>query len=125
MFLDFNDPFTYPIITCLPGVTRRLVIFNGTNCTLWRPDNEYGCFWDASAQAFRGPGCVPADKLSCGALLLLLFLADCFSPLVFSSALHQACFGEAREEVAADITLSPRLTFFSPRGSPQRVFTSR
>lgn len=69
VFLDPADPFSAPQVSCKPGVTKQLVVFNGTNCTLWRPDNAAGCFWDASAQAFSGAGCVaaPSGKVECGA----------------------------------------------------------
>lgn len=55
IYLSVLEPLTAPVIRCPaappPGSADVLLVFHGAQCALWRPDNEYRCFWNATVQA--------------------------------------------------------------------------
>jgi hypothetical protein len=74
-FLNPDDPFSAPAVRCpaLPGGNDTsavglggvaaaeappLRVYYGAQCALWRADNAAQCWWNATAQAFAGAGCV-------------------------------------------------------------------
>jgi hypothetical protein len=74
-FLNPDDPFSAPAVRCpaLPGdggasavglggvaaaEAPPLRVYYGAQCALWRQDNAAQCWWNATAQAFAGAGCV-------------------------------------------------------------------
>ena len=72
-FLNPDDPFVAPAVRCPalsslavgPGgtyasVAPALRVYYGATCPLWNPSNAARCYWNATAQAFAGAGCVPA-----------------------------------------------------------------
>ena len=54
----------------MEGGPRPLVVFYGAECEAYRPDNAFGCYWNALLQAFAGPGCVQDPGLSCACITL-------------------------------------------------------
>lgn len=68
IFLSVLEPLSAPAIRCpaegSPGADI-LLVFHGADCALWRPDNYLGCYWNATVQAFQGPGCQRAPTLDC------------------------------------------------------------
>lgn len=97
LYFDPSRPLEVPALTCPPGSADTLVAFVGARCPLWDPARD--CFFNATAQAFQGAGCVPADVTSCACRCsfplstvpcgqpaeLLLFLLDLslVSPTIF------------------------------------------
>lgn len=67
LYLDRTQPLRYPAISCggVGASQRVLRVFTGPACRLWRADNEELCWWNATAQAFSGTGCVPAEATRC------------------------------------------------------------
>ena len=58
-----------------------LLVYSGAACQLWQANNTARCFWNATGQAFQGPGCVASaapSQCPCG------HLTD-FSVLTFPS----------------------------------------
>lgn len=61
IFLDPVRPLEAPVVQCgAPGAAAGesaegsldyLIVFAGSMCPLWRPDNERMCSWNASVQA--------------------------------------------------------------------------
>jgi hypothetical protein len=45
--------------------TKALRLFTGPNCGLNNPGNGAQCFWNATTQAFQGPGCVFDGPTQC------------------------------------------------------------
>ena len=73
-FLNPDDPFSAPAVRCPalsslavgPGgtyasVAPALRVYYGATCQLWNTSNAERCYWNATAQAFAGTGCVPAS----------------------------------------------------------------
>jgi hypothetical protein len=73
-----GNPFAEPALMCTPnlaanatnvtrfGSSNEALAFYGDACELWRPDNAYGCYWDAPSQQFKGPRCVATSPgLTC------------------------------------------------------------
>jgi hypothetical protein len=71
-FLNPDDPFNAPAVRCPPlgappsglggsatASAPPLRVYYGASCALWREDNAARCFWNVTAQAFSGTGCVP------------------------------------------------------------------
>jgi hypothetical protein len=73
-FLNPDDPFSAPAVRCpslnagsnptglggsATGAAPPLRVYYGASCALWRADNAADCFWNVTAQAFAGGGCVP------------------------------------------------------------------
>jgi hypothetical protein len=40
-------------------------VYHGSQCALWNPDNPFGCWWNATVQAFNGPDCEYNSTLAC------------------------------------------------------------
>ena len=59
---NLADPLSFPAVVCPtappPNNSTALRLFNGTSCGLYRPNNGYACYWNATVQAFVGTGCV-------------------------------------------------------------------
>ena len=68
IFLNPFAPFEKPgAVTCGGVLSARLLrVFFGPKCQLWVETNSAGCFWNTTAQAFSGPGCVASSKTACG-----------------------------------------------------------
>ena len=53
------------------GVSQRMLrVFVGPRCGLWDQNNTAACFWNATAQAFSGTGCVASNQTQCGCVHL-------------------------------------------------------
>lgn len=74
IYLSVFAPFTAPIIRCpAEGESAKdgaappeaLVVYHGSDCELWKPDNAFKCYWNATVQSFQGPGCLRETQLDC------------------------------------------------------------
>lgn len=66
VFLDSGNPFRGGF-SCPPGENGTFVYFTGAECGLWQAENEFGCFWNVTSQAFEGPQCEAQGSVKCGA----------------------------------------------------------
>lgn len=73
VFVNPLLPLESPRISCQPGSNATLRVFTGAQCAAWRPDNQFGCFFDAQTQTFRGERCEDFG-LDCSAIHLTDFL---------------------------------------------------
>jgi hypothetical protein len=64
IYPDPFNPLSVPAVACQSGnesaasPPRTLRVYYGTDCALWREDNELNCSWSNTKQAFVGGGCV-------------------------------------------------------------------
>ena len=77
LYPDPYNPMSAPAISCGGSLRPQLLrVFYGARCGLWRPDNGAGCFWNATAQAFSGDGCVASGRTQCGCTHLTDFAPE-------------------------------------------------
>ena len=68
LYPDPFAPFEPPgAVSCGGMVSARMLrVYWGHKCHIWREDNTAGCWWNTTAQAFSGGGCVAAAQTACG-----------------------------------------------------------
>ena len=56
-------PFQFPAVSCNASIsTEPILVISGSACALIQEDNAYGCYWNNSKHAFKGPGCVASGE---------------------------------------------------------------
>jgi hypothetical protein len=59
IFPNPSNPFALPAVRCDTAVsTAPMLVISGSRCLLIQPDNVQACYWNNTAQAFNGAGCV-------------------------------------------------------------------
>jgi hypothetical protein len=88
IFPNPSNPFALPAVRCDAAVsTAPMLVISGSRCGLIQPNNAQACFWNNTAQAFNGAGCVASGApVSCACRhvrqLLAAGIAHCI-PLRF------------------------------------------
>lgn len=65
VYPDPTQPLRIPAVSC-GGVSERVLrVYQGASCALWKENNTAGCWFNHTAQAFSGPGCVEDNATYC------------------------------------------------------------
>jgi hypothetical protein len=86
IFPNPSNPFALPAVRCDAAVsTAPMLVISGSRCRLIQSNNAQACFWNNTAQAFNGAGCVASGApVSCACRhVRQLLAAGVTSPLRF------------------------------------------